>query len=163
MRILLTICMLGFVALGFSACGNDDRVALVRSEARMAMRNITAMQFADNVNMASPKAPKGQSWGEWIVKGVKVEAGLFPMGEKEHKRFMKAKEAYEKEADRWTIFDNGISPKGCDKGEVPLLWIDTKTGDVHFNPSKLSGGGFCNKLRDSYVTDKGNGDVVIPL
>ena len=161
MRILLTICMLGFVALGFSACGNDDdRVALVRSEAREAIKSITMRAVADNIDTTKPKAPKDKSWGEWIVKGVKVEAGLFPMGEKEHKRFMKAKEAYEKEADRWTIFDNGISPKGCDKGEVPLLWVDTKTGNVHLSPSKLSGGGFCNKLRDSYVTDKGNGDNV---
>ncbi len=163
MRILLTICMLGFVALGFSACGNDDdRVALVRSEARETMRSIVAKQFADNFDMTSPKAPKGKSWGEWLAE-IAVTNAAFPLGpneEKNAKRFAKAKEAYRKEADRWTIFDNGISPKGCDKGEVPLLWIDTKTGDVHFNPSKLSGEGFCSALRDSYVTDKGNGDDV---
>ena len=158
MRILLTICMLGFVALGFSACGNDDdRVALVRSEVQNAFDKV---RFADT---KSPKAPNGKSWGEWLAEEAKNIFGYGfsrPNSQKAFERFQEARKAYEKEADRWTIFDNGISPKGCDKGEVPLLWIDTKTGDVHFNPSKLSGGGFCNKLRDSYVTDKGNGDNV---
>lgn len=153
--------MLGFVAFGFSACSNDDdRVALVRSEAREAIKFITMRAVADNIDTTKPKAPKGKSWGEWIVEGVKVEAGIFPSSEKDYKRFKKAKEAYEKEADRWTIFDNGISPKGCDKGEVPLLWINTSNGDVHLSPSKLSGSGFCSALRKDYVTDKGNGDVV---
>ncbi len=161
MRILLTICMLGFIALGFSACGNDDdRVALVRSEARTAMQRITNESWS-GVNLTTPKAPKGKSWGEWILEGAKVEFTIGPTKQKDSERFAKVKEAYLKETDRWTIFDNGISPKGCDKGEVPFIWIDTKTGDIHFNPSKLSGSGFCSALQKSYVTDKGNGDKVI--
>ena len=167
MRILFTICMLGFVALGFSACGNDDdRVALVRSEAREAIKSITMRAVVDNnIDTTKPKAPKDKSWGEWM-KEIAVNNDVFPLGPsetKDAKRFDKAKEAYKKETDRWTIFDNGISPKGCDKGEVPLLWIDTSNGDMHFNPSKLSGSGFCSALRDSYVTDKDNGDKVFKL
>lgn len=156
--------MLGFVALGFSACGNDDdRVALVRSDMRAAMKSIVSRKFAENIDTTKPKAPKDKSWGEWLAE-IAVTNAVFPIGpneEKDAKRFDKAKEAYKKETDRWTIFDNGISPKGCDKGEVPLLWINTSTGYTHFNPSKLSGGGFCDKLRDSYVTDKGNGDKIV--
>ena len=158
MRILLTICMLGFIAFGFSACGNDDdRVVLVRSETQ------DAFDRARIANTKLPKAPNGKSWGEWLAKKAKGGLGLSlyrPSGEKAHERFMEVRKEYSKEDDRWTIFDNGISPKGCDKGEVPLLWIDTKTGDVHLSPSKLSGSGFCSALRKSYVTDKGNGDVV---
>lgn len=112
MRILLAICMLGFALFEFSACGNDDdRVALVRSEARTAMQKITNESWA-GVNLMTPKAPKGKSWGEWMVEGAKVEFTIGPSEEKAAERFAKAKAAYLNKADRWTIFDNGYLAKG---------------------------------------------------
>ena len=55
---------------------------------------------------------------------------------------------------------NGIVCGCYDKNnDIPLLWINTKTGNLHFNPSRLygnfsleyaKGNDFCGALRESY-------------
>lgn len=48
------------------------------------------------------------------------------------------------------------------------MLINPYDGTMHFNPSRLSDNydkknGFCENLRDSYVSENGNGDKVTPL
>lgn len=71
------------------------------------------------------------------------------------------------DADNWIASNNGVSLKMCSSGKSPLIVINTSTGAMHFNPSKLLGDekteDFCKKLREGYRTKNGNGDKKIPL
>ncbi len=136
----------------------DAQVATARSDIAAAQKAIVAKVFADNINAKTPKAPnpygtnpKRIEWGVWIME----VAGL--------------------DSSRWYPANNGVYPvykvleddKLCyDKSKMPLLWINTRTGAMHFNPTKLSDnygkeGGFCEKFRDSYGKD--NVDKIVPL
>lgn len=142
-----------FVFADFSRIGTQ--VATARSELASAQKAIVAKIFADNIDSKKQKAPHPNNpnqsieWGEWIMEVAKLNKK------------------------RWTTLGtNGIYPVVgktiCyDKGETPLLWIDAKTGTMHFNPSKLSNNDksedFCEKLRDSYRSNNSNGDKIIPL
>ncbi len=135
----------------------DAKVANARSDMVSAQKVIIAKIYADEINPKTPKAPHpdnsiktNMEWGEWIM----YSAGL--------------------DGARWKAHKKGIYPidtntnKLCyDSSQTPLLWINTRTGDMHFNPSKLSdnasGDGFCEKLRDSYAKDENKGDKVISL
>lgn len=150
---VFTILGVNFVFADFSRVGTQ--VATARSELASAQKAIVAKIFADNIDTKKQKAPHPNNpnqtieWGEWIMEVAKLNKK------------------------RWTTLGtNGIYPiigkTICyDKSETPLLWIDTKTGTMHFNPSKLSsndkGEDFCEKLRDSYRSNNGNGDKLIPL
>lgn len=118
-------------------------VAVARADLAKAQKAIVAKVFADNIDVTKPKAPNGESWGEWIMK----ISGLH------HKK--------------WKAIDNGIYPIDRMEGRVcnydvyfkklPILWINTKTGAIHFNPSKLLGSiddpilaDFCSILKESF-------------
>lgn len=134
--------------LAFADFKTDAQVATARSDLASTLKAIVARVFAENINTKSQKAPNNKEWGEWIIE----TAGL-------NKK-------------RWTsLGGNGIYPIAentiCQvDGDMSLLWINTSTGKMHFNPSKLlDSKDFCGKLRDSYV-DKSkntNGDRIIPL
>lgn len=142
-----------FALADFSRIGTQ--VATARSELASAQKAIVAKIFADNINTKKPKAPHPNNpnqaieWGEWIMEVAKLDKK------------------------RWTALGtNGIYPVVgktiCyDKSETPLLWIDTKTGTMQFNPSKLSSSDksedFCEKLRDSYRSNNNTGDKIVPL
>lgn len=75
---------------------------------------------------------------------------------------------------RWAVSDLGIYPIdestkiACyDESKMPLLWINPRTGKMHFNPSKLAVDNnkskFCNGLKDSYKNAKANGDKIIDI
>lgn len=139
----------------------DAQVATARSDMSSAQKAIVAKIYADNINakVAKPTDPNYQwgkgkrlkEWGEWIME----VAGL--------------------DGSRWYPANNGVYPvykvgednKLCyDKSKMPLLWINPRTGTMHFNPTKLSNnygkeGGFCEKFRDSYGKD--NVDKIVPL
>lgn len=135
----------------------DANVATAKSDINSTMKAIVAVIYADEINAKAPKAPhpdkstkKKIEWGEWIM----YISGL--------------------DSTKWKAYKNGIYPidinanKLCyDSSQTPLIWINTRTGDMHFNPSKLSdntsGDGFCERLRDSYAKDKNKGDKVISL
>lgn len=128
----------------------DIQVRTARSDIASAMTSIVAKVFADEINAKAPKAPnpnklpKNQTkadyreWGVWIMEVTALDS------------------------DKWMATKNGILHKSC-SSKTPLIWINTQTGAMHFNPSKLQGGNFCKALRDSYISDKGNGDRIIPL
>lgn len=122
----------------FVSTRTDSSISSARSSMANAQKVIVARVFTDNIDTAKPKAPNGESWGEWIVAINELDTS------------------------KWAVSGNGIYPKGCDK-ETPLLWINPKTGAMHFNPSKLKGKKFCENLRDSYVTSDSNGDKIVPL
>ena len=130
--------VLFLVVSRFVATRTDSEISSARIGMANAQRAIVAKVSADNINTTKPKAPNDKSWGEWIV------------------------EINELNTSKWAVSGNGIYPKGCNK-ETPLLWINTKTGAMHFNPSKLNGKKFCKNLRDSYVTSDSNGDKIVPL
>lgn len=137
----------------FTATRMDTQIATARSDIASAQKAIVAKVFADNINPIKSKAPNGKSWGEWIIQ----VAGL--------------------DSTRWKASRNGVyaiynskeKRKACyDRSGLPVLWIDTNNGNMVFNPSRLSDNydkknGFCENLRDSYVSENGNGDKVTPL
>ena len=151
--LFILICVTLAVAVPrLTADRTDAQVATARSDIASAQKAMKAKVFADNINVNNPKAPNGVEWGEWIIE----VAGL--------------------NRDRWQSFGAlGVVPindkenKLCyNKSGTPLLWINPRTGELHFNPSKLSSNygkkkGFCENLRDSYVSDNGNGDRVVEL
>ena len=60
------------------------------------------------------------SWGEWIMEVAELDKM------------------------RWQFDNYGVYPIDIKAGQScysdkPLLWIDTKTGDLHFNPSQITG------------------------
>lgn len=117
----------------------ESAVAKLRSEIANAQRMIVAKVFADNVNTKSPTAPKGKSWGEWIMEINKLDAN------------------------KWQVSANGVILKDCG-GESPLISIDSKTGIMHFKPSTLSSdNALCKGLSNSYKSKSGSGDKKIPL
>lgn len=116
----------------------SSAVAATRSEIANAQRTIVAKVFADNVNTKSPTAPKGKSWGEWIMEINKFDAN------------------------KWQVSANGVILKDCG-GKSPLISIDTK-GNMHFKPSTLpSDNALCKGLSNSYKSKSGSGDKKIPL
>ena len=150
--IILIGVMLAVAVPRFTATRTDAQVATARSDMASAQKAIQAKIFADNINVNKLKAPNGKEWGEWIIE----VAGL--------------------DSDKWQSFGAfGIVPidnkenKLCyNKSGTPLLWINPRDGTMRFNPSKLSDNygkknGFCEALRDSYVSDSGNGDRVVEL
>lgn len=116
-----------------------SKVATARSDIASVQKAIVAKVFADNINTKSPKAPKDESWGKWIIE----VGGL--------------------DTDRWAISNNGIYLKDCNN-KTQLIWINHKTGSMHFNPSKLNGDNeFCKTLKESYTLGESNGDKIVPL
>ena len=117
----------------------ESKVATARSDITSTMQAIVAAVFANNIDTKSPKAPNGESWGKWII------------------------EIGELDTDRWAISNNGIYLKDCNN-KISLIWINTKIGDMHFNPSKLNGDNkFCKTLKESYTFGENNGYRVISL
>ena len=120
-----------------------DKRKEIYSNVSSVQKAITTKVFAYNIDTKLPKAPNGKSWGAWIME----IAGL--------------------DADNWIASSNGVSLKMCSSGKSPLIVINTSTGVMHFNPSKLLGDkkteDFCKKLREGYRTKNGNGDKKIPL
>ena len=161
MAIIVLLLLAGIIVPSFIITKTDAQVATARSDMSSAQKAIVAKIYADNINakVAKPTDPNYQwgkgkrlkDWGEWIME----VAGL--------------------DGSRWYPANNGIYPvykvgednKLCyDKSKMPLLWINTRTGNLHFNPTKLSdnygkAGGFCEKFRDSYGKD--NVDKIVPL
>ena len=136
----------------FVATRTDAQVATARSDISSAQKSIAAKVFADNINPTKSKAPNGKSWGEWIIEIAWLDKN------------------------RWKSFGtNGVYPidikanRACyDESELPLLWINPRDSTMNFNPSRLSDNygkknGFCENLRDSYVSENDTGDKVTPL
>ena len=116
----------------------SSAVAATRSEIANAQRAIVAKVFADNIDTTKPTAPKGKSWGEWIMEINKLDAN------------------------KWQSTANGVILKDCG-GESPLISIDSK-GIMHFKPSTLpSDNALCKGLSNSYKGKSGSGDKKIPL
>lgn len=116
-----------------------SKVATARSDIVSTMKAIVAAVFANNINTKSPKAPKGESWGKWIIE----VGGL--------------------DTDRWAVSNNGIYLKDCNN-KTQLIWINHKMGSMHFNPSKLNGDNeFCKTLKESYTLGENNGNKIVPL
>ncbi len=117
----------------------NSQVATTRSDIASTMKAVVAKVFADNINTKMSKAPMGESWGKWIM------------------------EVGELDTDRWAVSRNGIYHKDCNN-KTTLIWINTKTGSMHFNPSKLNGDNeFCKTLKESYIQSENNGDRIIQL
>ncbi|MGX3010871.1 hypothetical protein ACWIUD_04810 [Helicobacter sp. 23-1044] len=141
------------VGIGFGGCGKKGesielQIATARSDSAATLKAIVSKVFADNIDTTKATAPNGESWGEWIMTIAQLDKA------------------------RWAISSNGVYPidrkskTPChNSSKTPLIWINSQTGSMHFNPSKLtdSENGFCVELKNSYVTDTGNGDRVIPL
>ncbi len=134
--------------LAFADFKTDAQVATARADLASTLKAIVARVFAENIDTKIQKAPNNKEWGEWIIETANLNKK------------------------RWTsLGGNGIYPVAentiCQvDGDTPLLWINIKTGDMHFNPSKLlDSKGFCGKLRDSYAdkSKNANGDKIIPL
>ena len=159
-KIALSVMVIVAVGIGFSGCDTidrisssklDDKIAITRSDVSSIQKQIVAKVFADNIDTMQPKAPNGESWGEWIME----VAGL--------------------DSARWAVGKLGVYPidiistqTACyDDSKTPLIWINPRTGSMHFNPSKLAVDSdkskFCKGLRDSYKDAKTNGDKVVPL
>ena len=149
--IILIGAILAVAVPRFTADRTDAHIATARSDIASAQKAIVAKVFADNIDATQSKAPNGVDWGEWIIEVAGLDSG------------------------RWQSFgtfgvvpiDNKENELCYDKSETPLLWINPRTGELHFNPSKLSddygNGGFCEQLRDSYRSSGGNGDKVVEL
>lgn len=100
-------------------------VNIARFDLMEAQKAIVAIVFANNIDTAQPQAPNGELWGEWIMKVAKLNPK------------------------KWKAIGNGIYPIDRMNEVVcvdyddnyqklpPILWINTKTGDMHFNPSKF--------------------------
>ena len=140
---LVKIAVLGFIALGFSACGDNvvKRISITRSEIDSMQKIIATKIWADNIDTKKPTAPNGKSWGEWIMEVAELDNA------------------------KWVVVQNGVAFKDCNKGETPLITIDNNY--MYFNPSKIVGEGkmeaFCKGLSESYRNDISNGDKKIPL
>ena len=135
----------------------DAKVMTAKSDIASAQKAIVANIYGNEINTKSTKAPNPTNpkhskveWGEWIMYISGLDGSI------------------------WKAYKNGIYPidintnNVCyDSSQTPLIWINTRTGDMHFNPTKLSdnasGDGFCERLRDSYAKDKNKGDKIIPL
>ena len=158
MAIIVLLLLAGIIVPRLMADRTGAQVATARSDMSSAQKAIVAKIYADNIN---PKATKPtdpnyqwgkgkrlKEWGEWIM----MVAGL---------------------DGRWYYGNNGVYPvykvgeddKLCyDDSQTPLLWINTRTGSLHFNPSKLGDNSeFCQNLRESYSKAKNGGDRIIPL
>lgn len=128
-----------FQSQSFIVSRMDAQVAIARADSALTMKAIVAAVFANNINTKSSKAPKGESWGKWIIE----VGGL--------------------DTDRWAVFNNGIYLKDCNS-KTSLIWINHKMGSMHFNPSKLNGDNeFCKTLKESYTLGESNGDKIVPL
>lgn len=128
-----------FQSQSFIASRMEAQVATARADSSLTMKAIVAKVFADNINTKSPKAPNGELWGKWII------------------------EINELDIDMWAVSGNGIYLKDCNN-KTPLIWINPKTGNMHFNPSKLNDDNkFCKILKESYIYNESNGDKIIPL
>ncbi len=187
-KIALSVMAVVAVGIGFSGCDKnkassnnvDGKIALIRSEVDNALKGVKEEVFNDTVNakiatarsdvssiqkqiiskvfadnmidkLMQPKAPNGESWGEWIMEVAGLDSG------------------------RWAVGKLGVYPidiistqTACyDDSKTPLIWINPRTGSMHFNPSKLAldsdKSKFCKGLRDSYKDAKTNGDKVVPL
>ncbi|MGX2983317.1 hypothetical protein [Helicobacter sp. 23-1045] len=147
-----------FVNLEFS-------VATTRLDLASTLKAIVTKVFVDNIDTKQPKAPNPDNpsemieWGEWIIK----IADLNPK--------------------KYKAIGNGIYPIDRISGALcecmdnkfntlPLMWIDTKTSRLHFNPSKISkyANQFCAMLKGSYRENNSTQglfldgkDKVIPL
>lgn len=152
--VLLIPMLLVFTAVAiprFVATRTDPQVATARIDMASAQKAVVAKVFADNIDTKRLRAPNGESWGKWIIE----IAGL--------------------DKNRWKTFGtNGVYPidieanRACyDESELPLLWINPRDGNMHFNPSRLSsnykGDSFCENLMYSYGSSGGNGDKIVPL
>lgn len=131
-------------------------VNIARFDLMEVQMAIVAIVFANDIDTAQPQAPNGELWGEWIMKVGKLNPK------------------------KWKAIGNGIYPIDRMNGVVcvdyddnyqelpPILWINTKTGDMHFNPSKLvknnigepTLANFCLMLKESY---SGYDDRIVPL
>lgn len=158
-KIALSVVAIVAVGIGFSGCDTIDRISASRVEATIAtartdiasaQKAIISKVFADNIDIMEPKAPNGESWGEWILE----VAGL--------------------DSVRWAVSNLGVYPidvstkTACyDESKTPLLWLNPRTGNMHFNPSKLAVDSdkskFCKGLKDSYKNTKANGDKIIDM
>ncbi|MGX3011567.1 hypothetical protein ACWIUD_08445 [Helicobacter sp. 23-1044] len=153
----LFIIFLLFMAVAvprFTATGMRAQVSIARSDLASAQKAIVAKVFADNIDVNKRKAPNGKDWGEWIMEIAELDES------------------------RWKAGNNGIYAIGTDeKGKkrklckdisgLPVLWINPRDGNMHFNPSRLSDDydkdDFCSYLRMSYTYSGGNYDRIIPL
>lgn len=114
----------------------SSAVAKFRSEIADMQKMIVAKVFADNIDTTKPTAPKGKSWGEWIMEINKLDAN------------------------KWQSTANGVILKDCG-GENPLISIDSK-GIMHFKPSTLpSDNALCKGLSNSYKGKSGSGDKTV--
>ena len=160
-KIALSVVVVVAVGIGFSGCDIvkekifnetvDAKIATARSDIASAQKAIIAKVFADNIDVRQPKAPNGESWGEWILEVAMLDST------------------------RWAVSNLGVYPidtistkTACyDENKTPLIWINPRTGNMHFNPSKLAVDSdkskFCKELRDRYKDAKTNGDKVVPL
>lgn len=158
-KIALSVVAVVAVGIGFSGCDTIDRIstskldgkiASARSDIASAQKAIVAKVFADNIDTSQPKAPNGESWGEWIMEVAGLDGG------------------------RWAVSNLGVYPidvstkTACyDESKTPLLWLNPRTENMHFNPSKLAVDSdkskFCKGLRDSYKDAKTNGDKVVKI
>ena len=144
------------------------QVATAREEMANAMKAIVAKVFKDNINTKAPKAPDPNKpfvfiptmeWGEWIMQVSKIPRDRYiPANNGIY--IMSHKQAITKETKNVTV---------CGYGDMPLLlWINPKTGAMHFNPSKMSSNlkrdDFCGELRYSYTKEDGSSyDKIVPL
>lgn len=135
------------VGIGFNGCYNIEvEISKTRAEVAHIQKAVVAKVFGDNIDVMQPKAPNGESWGEWIME----VAGL--------------------DKNKWAMSSNGIYPidtktkKVChDASKTPLIWINPNTGTMNFSPSKLAenanyGKDFCEYLRMSYADGDNNND-----
>lgn len=160
---ILGIVVSGMVLVGFSGCEPKEEfmkqiakreawVAMIRSDIDIILRTIPAAVFAEARDpQESPKGFKG--WGSFMINNLDLEISGKVLGD------------WRASGDGIELFV-GFDPK-MESVNTPItkaiscgvvIWIDTSTGNLHFDPSKLNGSHkYCEALKKSYFAQ------VIPL
>ena len=152
------------LSVEYSAHNRGDKVRVstsiksmvgeIRNDVRAIQNEVMARVFTYNINTKTQKAPQDKSWGEWIME-INTDPAL--VSEQTRNAFK----------NKWIVSGDGISPKDCNKGETPFVWINPKDGAIYISPSKLAGEGkmeaFCKGLSESYRSGKSNGDKKVPI
>ncbi len=155
-ELVFVIVILGVLAAvavpRFVTTRTDAQVAMLRSDIASTLKAIPARVFAENLDPTQSAPNNYSSWGDWIIDTAGLDKGRWKISTSDTAAVTPV---VQNKTDTVSGYD------GC--GGV--IYIDTGTGILYFDPNKLiTGGGGSNTLCQSlYNSYPSNSNRQIPL
>ncbi len=155
-ELVFVIVILGVLAAvavpRFVTTRTDAQVAMLRSDIASTLKAIPARVFAENLDPTQTAPNNYSNWGEWIIDTAGLDRGRWKVGS-------------EKSYAVVPVVQNQSNVTDGNNGCGGVIYIETSTGILYFDPNQLiTGGGasqtLCKALYNSYPS---NSNRQIPL